>query len=134
MLGGVGDAFGGENGVDAGISEEVCSGDSEEEAELLQCEQLHFSQFLVDVGHLLDEVRGHVVGQDVLLVHIFPAPLIINQSNYAIENGFHLLQLLPRLIQTADGPLHHALRLLVAVEEGEELVHDIRFAVFLSRL
>lgn len=134
VLGEVRDAFGGEDGGDAGAPEEVGSGGAEEAAELFEGEQLHFCEFVGDVRHLFQEAVRRVVGQDVVLVHIFPAPPVIDQPNYVIEHRFHLLQLAPTFPQTQYRPLHHALRLLVAVEEREQLVHDVRFAVFLGRL
>lgn len=133
MLSEVGDAFGSEDGVDAGVPEEVGSGGAEEAAELLEGEQLHFCEFVGDVRHLLQEAGRRVIGQDVVLVHIFPAPPVIDQPDDVIEHRFHLLHL-PPSPQTRDRPLHRALRLLVAVEEREQLVHDVRLAVFLSRL
>lgn len=129
-----GDPLGSEDGVEADVPDEVVGGDSEEEAELVEGDEVDFCKFVVDVGDVGEEAVGGVVVEDAGPVDVLSAPSVINQSNYVIENVFNLLQLALPLPQQPDRPLNHSLRLLVAVEERVQLIHDVRLAVLLRRL
>lgn len=120
-----GDPFGGEYGGGTDGVEEVAGGDPDEEAELFEGEEVDFCKFVVDVGEGVEEGVGSVVGEYIMLVDVLPASPVIYQSNYVIENGFNFIQVLLLLPQQHDRPLHHSLRLLVAVEERKQLIHDV---------
>lgn len=133
VLGEHGDAFGGEDGVDAEGPEEVGSGGAEEEAELGQREELDLAELILDVGDLLQEAGRSVVAEDALPVHVPPPSLVVYESNYVIEDRFYPLRVALGKSKQLYCSLDDLLGLLVAVEEGVELVHNIRLTVFLRR-
>ena len=83
--------FGGKYGSGTDIFEEVVGGDSDEEAEFLEGEEIDFCKFVVDVGDGIEKGVGTIVGEYIVLVDVLSASPVIYQSNYVIENVFNFI-------------------------------------------
>lgn len=103
------DSLGSEDGIETDVADEVVGGDSEEEAELFESDEVDFCEFLEDVWNVGHEVLRTIVMQDVGLVDVLPASPVVDQSDYVIENVFNLLQLGLVLAQQPNRPLNYPL-------------------------
>lgn len=83
---------------------------------------------------MFGEAFGGVVVEDVLLIDVISASLVIYESNYVIEYGFDTIYITYILPHSDNSLLYDTLRLLVTIEKRKELIDDVRLTILLGGL
>jgi hypothetical protein len=131
-LGNWADALGCEDSWDGTGPKKIEGDNPEEPAEVFKSQSSGFQTLLFEVRKLLSEGDRSIVLEQSLSVHVLPASPVVQESNDVIEHCPHFFSSRSLLLKLPDGPGDQLLGLLRGVEEGQILVDQIRFAVFLG--